>query len=143
MAAKCAMLWRVGGSEKHGTQPYNKHQGQKVQPAMKESIVLYHLERPDIKINIVARFEEGKLVIDGYDIGKTVKTAWGSSDYEYVMAIPTANLPRVYGLLNVKVGDRMSLLTALAQRFHGNRCFSAIGEFLEENEIEYESSTWA
>ena len=46
------------------------------------STTLYHLEREDIKINIVARFEKDKLIIDGYDIGKTVKEAWGDSDYE-------------------------------------------------------------
>jgi hypothetical protein len=31
-------------------------------------ITLYHLERKDIKINIVARFEKDNLIIEGYDI---------------------------------------------------------------------------
>ncbi len=110
---------------------------------MKESITLYHLEREDITINIVARFDEGRLIIDGYDIGKTVEKSWGDSDYEYVMTVPATSLPPLYGLLNVKVDDRKSLLTALAQRFHGNRCFSALGKFLVENNIDYEGSTWA
>ena len=91
---------------------------------MKKSITLYRLEREDITINISARFDEGNLIIDGYDIGKTVKAAWGDSDYEYVMTIPATSLPSLYGLLNVKVDDWMGLLAALAQRFHGNRCFS-------------------
>jgi hypothetical protein len=110
---------------------------------MKESITLYHLEREDIKINIVARFDEDKLIIDGYDIGKTVEEAWGDSDYEYVMTIPARSLPPLYRLLNVKIDDRKGLLKALAKRFHGNACFSAIGDFLDKNSIEYDSFTWA
>ena len=88
---------------------------------MKESITLYHLEREDIKINIVARFEKDKLIIDGYDIGKTVKEAWGDSDYEYVMTIPASSLPPLYRLLGVEVGDRKALLASLAKRFQQQR----------------------
>ena len=110
---------------------------------MQESITLYHLEREDIKIDIVARFEKDKLIIDGYDIGKTVQEAWGDSDYEYVMTIPAKSLPQLYGLLGVEVGDRKTLLEALAKRFHGNKCFSAIGDFLDQNSIEHETFTWA
>jgi hypothetical protein len=110
---------------------------------MRESITLYHAEREDIKIDIVARFEKGKLIIDGYDIGKTVAEAWGDSDYEYVMTIPAPSLPPLYGLLNVKEGDRKKLLKALAERFQGNKCFSAIGDFLDQNGIEHETFTWS
>ena len=110
---------------------------------MKESITLYHLEREDIKVNIVARFEKDRLIIDGYDIGKTVDEAWGDSDYEYIMTIPAKRLPRLYGLLGVEEGDRKTLLDTLAKRFHGNKCFSAIGNFLDQNSIEHETFTWA
>ena len=110
---------------------------------MKKSITLYHLKREDIKIKIVARFEKDKLIIDGYDIGKTVKGAWGDSDYEYVMTIPDRSLPPLYGLLGVEVGNRKALLKALAKRFHGNKCFSDIGDFLDQNNIEHETFTWA
>ena len=106
------------------------------------SITLYHLERKDIKIDIVARFDEGNLIIDGYDIGKTVEEAWGDSDYEYVMTIPERSLPLLYRLLGVEEGDRKMLLKALAKRFHGNNCFSALGDFLDKNNIEHETFTW-
>ena len=109
---------------------------------MSKSITLYHVEREDIKIDIVARFEDDKLIIDGYDIGKTVEEAWGDSDYEYVMTIPASSLPPLYGLLEVKVGKRKKLLKALAKRFHGNYCFSEIEDFLKENNIEYERFSW-
>ncbi len=109
---------------------------------MKESITLFYLENENIKINIVARFEEDKLIIDGYDIGKRVEEAWGDSDYEYVMTIPAKSVPPLYGLLGVEVGDREMLLEVLAERFRGNRCFSAIGDFLDQNNIEHETFTW-
>jgi hypothetical protein len=42
-------------------------------------ITLFHLKREDIKIHVEARFEDGDLLIDGYDIGKTVEEAWGTA----------------------------------------------------------------
>ena len=110
---------------------------------MKDSITLFHFKSEDIKINIVARFEGKKLIIDGYNIGNTVKEVWGDSDYEYIMTIPGKGVKQLYGLLNVKVGDRKALLKALSKRFYGNKCFSAIGDFLDQNSIENETFTWA
>jgi len=104
---------------------------------------LFHFEDENIKIDIVARFEDDKLIIDGYDIGKTVEEAWGDSDYEYILTIPPAGVALLYGLLEVNPGSRRKLLKAIAKRFSGNNCFSAIGDFLEENEIEYSRFTWA
>jgi hypothetical protein len=110
---------------------------------MRNAITLFHFQNDSIKIDIIARFDGDKLVIDGYDIGKTVEEAWGDSDYEYVMTIPAASVASLYGLLDVEAGNRKKLLKALAERFHGNTCFSPIGDFLEENNIEYELFTWA
>ena len=110
--------------------------------AKRKSITLFHLKRKDIKIDIVARFEDDELIIDGYDIGKTVKETWGDSDYEYVMTIPAKSLPPLYELLGVKVGNRKALLKALAKRFHGNKCFSDIRDFLDQNSIEHKTFTW-
>jgi hypothetical protein len=74
---------------------------------------------------------------------KLMKEAWGDSDYEYVMTIPAKSMPSLYGLLGVEVGDQKALLKALAKRFHGNKCFSDIGDFLDNNGIEHETFTWA
>lgn len=109
---------------------------------MKKSITLYHLDRDDIRIDIKAYFEAEKLIIDGYDIGKTVEEAWGDSDYEYGMTIPGEGVDALYGLLNVEAGNRRGLLKALAERFHGNECFSQIGDFLDQNGIEHATSRW-
>jgi len=109
---------------------------------MGKSITLLHFEREDIKVDVVARFEEDELIIDGYDIGKTVEEVWGDSDYEYVMTIPTDSLPPLYRLLGVEVGKPKTLLKAIAERFHGNDCFSALGDFLEKNNIDHKTFTW-
>ncbi len=109
---------------------------------MAKSIILYQLKREDIKIKIEAYFDGEKLAIDGYDIGKTVKDAWGDSDYEYDMVIPTEGVNVLYGLMNVKAGDRKGLLKALAKRFNGNKCFSEIGDFLDQNGIKHGTSRW-
>lgn len=109
---------------------------------MKNSITLFNFQDENIKIDIVARFDEDKLVIDGYDIGKTVEEVWGDSDYEYVMTIPATSMNSLYEILKVEVGNRKKLLKAISERFHGNRCFSALGDFLEENNIEFDRFTW-
>jgi hypothetical protein len=109
---------------------------------MRNSITLFHFQDEDIKIDIVARFDGDKLVIDGYDIGKRVGELMGDSDYEYIMTIPATNVASLYGLLDVEAGNRKKLLKALAKRFHGNKCFSAIGDFLDQNSIKHETFTW-
>jgi hypothetical protein len=109
---------------------------------MRKSVTLFHLEREDIKIHIQASFDGEKLTVDGYDIGKTVEEAWGDSDYEYDMVIPAEGVDALYGLLNVRAGDKKGLLKALAERFHGNRCFSEIGDFLDEHGIAHGTSRW-
>lgn len=47
-----------------------------------------------------------------------------------------------YGLLGVTTSNRRKLLKALAERFHENDCYSRIRDFLNENDISYESFRW-
>lgn len=43
-----------------------------------EKVVLFYLERPDIKISMEIYFnEKDQLCFDGYDIGKSVEGLWG------------------------------------------------------------------
>jgi hypothetical protein len=67
----------------------------------------------------------------------------GDSDYEYVKTVRAAHLPRLFEALGVEVGDRKGLLRELDRRFHGNECFSAIGDFLDGHGIEHETFTWS
>ncbi len=84
---------------------------------MSNSITLYHFKDKNIKVDIVARFDDDNLVIDGYDIGKRVKEFFEDSDYEYVMTLPAEGVADLYGLLDVKAGNRKKFLKALAERY--------------------------
>ena len=109
---------------------------------MEDSIDLYSFENEDIRISIVARFENEDLIIDGYDIGKSVKNYWGDSDYEYMITVKKEDIQSLYTALNIETGNKASLLKALAKRFHGNHCFSEIREFLDLNNIKCEGFSW-
>jgi len=46
---------------------------------MSEKVRLFDFSNEDIKITVDASFENGNLLVDGYDIGKTVEKIWGDS----------------------------------------------------------------
>ena len=109
-----------------------------------ERIILFKLERPDIKISMEMYFnEKGQLIFDGYDIGKTVEDAWGDSDYEYGYTIEAVEVEKLYTLLGIENSNRHSLLISLKKRFEGNKAYSEFGDFMTENNIDYTGSTWA
>jgi hypothetical protein len=107
------------------------------------SVLLFYLKTDDIKVTVEAYFDpNGKLVIDGYDIGKKVEDYWGDSDYEYSSTIGPAEVKKLYPLLRLKDGDQQKLLLALQARFNTNACYSQLQNFLNENKIEYEGFSW-
>jgi len=109
-----------------------------------EKVTLYYLERPDIKISMQIYFnEKGQLYFDGYDIGKTVEEVWGDSDYEYTYTIESKEVNKFYRIFNLKTGDKSGLLQAIKNRFSVNEAYSLFGNFMEENDIKYESFTWS
>ncbi|MCI0472467.1 MAG: hypothetical protein L0Y76_02675, partial [Ignavibacteria bacterium] len=61
----------------------------------------------------------------------------------YVLTIPAESMSKVFMLLGVTDNDRQVLLQTLAKRFHENDCFSAIGKFLDQNNIKHQTFTWA
>lgn len=106
-------------------------------------ISLYQFKSPFISIYIDAYFDDGKLIIEGQDIGKTVEEVWGDSDYEYSVTIPSNEVIKLYALFQVKEGDENGLLKAIADKYNTNTCYSEFRDFLKENGIEYEGFTWA
>jgi hypothetical protein len=108
-----------------------------------ESVVLYFFQSPEIKISIDAYFnKEGGLVIDGYDIGKTVEGYFGDSDYEYILTVPQLEANRLYNILNVENGNQPALLLRLQSQFNTNTCFSDIQEFLTDHKVEHSTFSW-
>ena len=107
-----------------------------------ESVTLFDLKNEDIHISITAYFEGDVLVVDGYDIGKTVKEFWGDSDYEYVIRIPAPGVEFLYQHFGIWANDKSGLLQALAAKYNSNFCYSEIRQLLDDNKVKYEGFTW-
>jgi len=61
-----------------------------------ETVLLYAFSSADIKVTIEAYFNEaGGLVVDGYDIGKSVEDYFGDSDYEYTLTVPQLEVAKL------------------------------------------------
>ncbi len=105
-------------------------------------ITLYQLERDDIRVDIQAYFSGEDLIVEGYDIGKTVEKYWGDSDYEYSTTIGKEEVEKIFPLLDIAGGDREGLLKAIAGRFNTNSCYSEFRDFLEKNGVHCESFSW-
>lgn len=109
-----------------------------------EKVTLFKFESNGIQITMELYFnEQNQLYFDGYDIGKTVESAWGDSDYEYSYTIDPKEVKKLYKIYGLNGGEQSVLLNTLKEHFNGNKAYSKFGEFMDENEIEYSSSTWA
>jgi hypothetical protein len=107
------------------------------------SVILFQLENETIKITIEAYFDAaGNLVVEGYDIGKTVKEYWGDIDYEYSVTVYAGEVKKLYSLLQVNENDSVGLLNRLRDQYHSNTCFSEIRELLEKNNIQSVGFSW-
>jgi hypothetical protein len=108
-----------------------------------DKVTLFYLERPDIKISMEIYFnDKDQLFFDGYDIGKSVEEVWGDSDYEYTYTIEPEEVNKFYQIFNLKTGDKSGLLQSLKERFSVNEAYSLFGDFMEANNIKYESFIW-
>lgn len=105
-------------------------------------VLLFHLKTDSIKVTIEAYFEDEKLVIEGYDIGKAAEDFWGDSDYEYSTTIHPEEVKKLYPLFGVEEGDKERLLDAIKERFHTNTCYSEFSDFLVKNNIKSEGFSW-
>jgi hypothetical protein len=105
------------------------------------SQTLYQYKNEEISIHIEAYFENGNLIVSGYDIGKRVKEYFGDSDYEYTTTVHAPEVGKLFALLNVEENEE-ALLQALAMKFNTNSCYSAFQTFLGDNKIKYEGFSW-
>ena len=109
-----------------------------------ESVTLFSFTSPDIRVTVEAYFNEtGGLVVDGYDIGKSVEDYFGDSDYEYMLTVPLPEVAKLYALFSLSPNDPSALLRHLQSQFNSNHCYSDIKNFLEKNQVHYESFSWS
>ena len=108
-----------------------------------QKVTLYFLERPDIKINIELYFDEsGQLILDGYDIGKSVKDFQGDSDYEYTITIEPKEVMKLYEIFSLEPDNREALLEAVKERFGVNEAYTLFEKFLKSHGIDYSGFTY-
>ena len=108
-----------------------------------DRVILFQREDESIKITIEAYFDgKGNLMVEGYDIGKTVEEYWGDSDYEYSITIGPEELKKLYTLLQLADDSRDELFSYLQLHYHTNSCYSELGEFLDRNNIKHEGFSW-
>ncbi|MEA5100213.1 MAG: hypothetical protein VB011_06820 [Bacteroidales bacterium] len=109
-----------------------------------DKIELYKFENDSIKIEINLYFNDiGQLIFDGYDIGERVKDCFGDSDYEYYYTIDSSEIQKLNSILNVKNGDRNSLLKELKKKFGHNEAYTDFGNFMSENNIKFKAFCWS
>ena len=109
-----------------------------------ERILLYSMENENIKVTIEAYFEaSGNLMVEGYDIGKTVEEYWGDSDYEYAITIPPEEVDKLYRLAGILPGSQSELLFYLQKNFNANDCYSRLRAFLDQHNIRHEGFSWS
>jgi hypothetical protein len=108
-----------------------------------ERVLLFSLINPNIKVTIEAYFDEkGDLVIDGYDIGKTVNDYWGDSDYEYVTTVSGEDLAKLYEVMGIQAGSKSGLLLEIQKRFNTNSCYSDFNGFIAKHGIHSGGFSW-
>ena len=108
-----------------------------------EKVLLFSLTTENIKVTVEAYFDEtDNLIIEGYDIGKTVEEYWGDSDYEYTSTITTEEVNKLYALFNLPAASKKELLSALQSSYHTNTCYSEIQNLLDLNKIKYTGFSW-
>ncbi|HBK89289.1 MAG: hypothetical protein U0289_16570 [Cyclobacteriaceae bacterium] len=108
---------------------------------MEHRTVLYHHKDDEISITVEAGFENGSLVVEGYDIGMRVKEYWGDSDYEYSTTVAEADLVQLANALGV-ANDQESIVRGLLSRFNDNFCYSNFVKFLESHHIPSRGGSW-
>lgn len=97
-------------------------------PRGERQVVILQQETPECRTTeSVQLTQDGKLIIEGYDIGDAPLRAWGDDDYEYWRTIAAEDVPRV-------------LLGLIRERFGSHR---EITDWLDANGIESQFSSWS
>ena len=108
-----------------------------------EPVLLFSLQNDHIKVTIEAFFDKaGNLVVEGYDIGRTVEKYWGDSDYEYSVTVAPEEVDKLNIALGLPVTARTELLTYLQTHYNQNDCYSKIRDLLSLHKIKHEGFSW-
>ena len=100
---------------------------------------LFTIDRKDIKVTIDLGFDGKNLKLDGYIVDK-MESAFSHSDYS--ITVSSENLPKLYEINNVEIGNKKELIKTLSVFLSDNKAYSLLHDYLKENEIEFTSYTY-
>ena len=93
----------------------------------KYEVTLYKFKDGKEYSDLIAYVQgDGQLVMEGYDLGPSVKNLQGDSDYEYWIYVKPDDVPKV-------------VLELIKDRFNS---FSAFKDWLREKGIDYDFRFW-
>ncbi len=93
---------------------------------------------PEIEIHVHASIINGRLKIEGQDIGKNVENFWGDTDYEYYYTLSENDTSKLHEVLNEISNQNLTLLEQIKLNFSGTEGCRNFREFCEEHSIKYE-----
>ena len=101
-------------------------------------VELYDYKSPEIEIHVHASIIDGRLKIEGQDLGKNVEDFWGDNDYEYFYTLSENDTSMLHEALNETTNKNIPLLEKMKLNFSGIEGCRKFREFCEEHSIKYE-----
>lgn len=90
-------------------------------------------------VSVRARIEEGKLTVEGQDLGDVPKEWFGSDEFEYFYNFDESSTEKLFQLLS---GGQEDPVTELRRRFSGMDGCRNLSTFCKENGIRYQYFSW-
>lgn len=90
-------------------------------------------------VNVRAYVKDGRLTIEGQDLGKAPNDFFGSDEYEYYYFFDQDNTNKLFRELSVADCDPVS---ELQRRFFGLTACRDLRAFCEEKQIKYRFESW-
>lgn len=90
-------------------------------------------------VSVRAYIKDGKLTIEGQDLGEAPKEFFGSDEYEYYYFFDKDNTNKLFQELS-ETGNHP--ISEFQQRFSGLTACRDLREFCEKREIKYRFESW-
>ena len=111
---------------------------------MMATLELFKETREDIQITINAYLEKGELKLEGHDVGRVVKDAWGNGNsYEYFLSLSQEDTDKLFKKLGVSDASDEQRLVALKGEFNWESDFFFFCKYCEDNKIKTSFSSWS
>ena len=103
------------------------------------NIMLCEYRSERLWVSVWARIEEGKLTVEGQDLGPVPEEWFGSDEYEYFCFFDEAGTEKLLRALAEDSGDPVE---EMKSRFSGTSGFQKLTDYCQENGIPYRRGSW-